>query len=859
MNQQTAVQVASDGTPARRAARVLRGLGANMPLIDMHDYKPKARLYWWTVTALGLIALARAIATVAGMDGGPLVQVLIIATTAAIVGLFPVRIPGAKTSLAGGEIFIFLVLLLYGAAPAILAAALEGLVGSWRTSKRWTSRIGTPAMASIAMLVCATAFEAARGYPGEASGVGSAELLTLLFAFAMFYFFCNTMLTSTLIALKTDAPIAPGQWLREFSWIGLAYAASASIAGLLFISFERFGFSVLMVSVPIIAMFLSTLHFHFLRKDATEAAQQVRIEAAEREALQSARHVEELSESESRFHSAFTHAAIGMGLVSTDGKIIQANNALCRMLGRSEAELVSASLRMMVNETDLGLLQGEIRKLVSGELSSIHTEVRGLHREGFDVWMSLNISFVRDWKSGVQNLIFQAQDISARRHAEAKLYHIAHHDGLTDLSNRTHFNEQLNRAIARVQRHPEQLFAVMYLDFDRFKMVNDSLGHKAGDELLVHLSKRLQAMLRPTDVMARLGGDEFAILVEDIQRERDVVDLTERLQNALQKPVQLGEMEVTMSASIGITFSTIGYQTSDQIIRDADIAMYKAKSKGKAQYALFDSSLHEHVAAQLKLEGELRRALGFGQIYLDYQPIYALRDQKLIGFEALARWMHPEHGLIEPSTFIPIAEETGIIVPLGNWVLREACRQMKAWKDAHGSSSLQMSVNVSSLQLTHPDFVTRVRNALQAAEMNASELTLEVTESVLMDGIENAVSTLTELRQMGVTLSIDDFGTGYSSLSYLASLPIDTLKVDRSFVGKMCGNGEGSEIVKAIFKLGSALGKRVFAEGIETTAQLLHLQELGCEFGQGYLLSRPVHAERAGQFVCGEGWASALA
>jgi predicted signal transduction protein with EAL and GGDEF domain len=359
--------------------------------------------------------------------------------------------------------------------------------------------------------------------------------------------------------------------------------------------------------------------------------------------------------------------------------------------------------------------------------------------------------------------------------------------------------------------------------------------------------------------MARLGGDEFAILVEDIQRERDVVDLTERLQNALQKPVLLGEMEVTMSASIGITFSTIGYQTSDQIIRDADIAMYKAKSKGKAQYALFDSSLHEHVASQLKLEGELRRALGFGQIYLDYQPIYALRDQKLIGFEALARWMHPEHGLIEPSTFIPIAEETGIIVPLGNWVLREACRQMKAWKDAHGSSSLQMSVNVSSLQLTHPDFVSRVRNALQAADMNASELTLEVTESILMNGVENAISALTELRRMGVTLSIDDFGTGYSSLSYLASLPIDTLKVDRSFVGKMCGDGEGNEIVKAICKLGSALGKRVFAEGIETSAQLLHLQELGCEFGQGYLLSRPVHAERAGQFVCGEGWASALA
>jgi hypothetical protein len=291
MNPQTAAKVVSNGTPARRAAIIPKEVGANMPLIDMHDYKPKARLYWWTVTALGLIALTHAIITIAGMNGGALVQVLIIAATAAIVGLFPVRIPGTKTSLAGGDIFIFLVLLLYGAAPAVLAAALEGLVGSWRSSKRWTSRIGTPAMASIAMMVCATAFEAARDYPGAASGGGSATLLTLLFAFALLYFICNMMLTSTLIALKTDAPIAPGQWLREFSWIGLACAASASIAGLLFINFERFGFSVLMVYVPIvpiIAVFLSTLHFHFLRKEATEVAQ--------RDTLQPARHVEEGTE-----------------------------------------------------------------------------------------------------------------------------------------------------------------------------------------------------------------------------------------------------------------------------------------------------------------------------------------------------------------------------------------------------------------------------------------------------------------------------------------------------------------------------------------------------------------------------------
>jgi EAL domain-containing protein (putative c-di-GMP-specific phosphodiesterase class I) len=311
-------------------------------------------------------------------------------------------------------------------------------------------------------------------------------------------------------------------------------------------------------------------------------------------------------------------------------------------------------------------------------------------------------------------------------------------------------------------------------------------------------------------------------------------------------------MEVAISASIGITFSTNGYQTSDQIIRDADIAMYKAKSKGKAQYALFDSSLHQHVTAQLQLESELRRALGQGQIYLEYQPICSLRDRKLIGFEALVRWNHPERGLLEPSTFIPVAEETGLIVPLGNWVLTEACRQMREWRAIRESTSLRMSVNVSSLQLTHPDFVSHVQRALQAAEMNPSQLTLEVTESVLMDGIENAVSTLSALRHRGVTLSIDDFGTGYSSLSYLATLPIDALKVDRSFIERMSRDGDGGEIVKAIFKLGQALSKQVFAEGIETGAQLSLLQELGCEYGQGFLLSRPVDAARAAGFLNNE-------
>ena len=800
-------------------------------VLDMRDYNVPARRYWWVVTLLGWTALSRSAAQVAALEMPVLVQVLGAAAMAAVVALFPVRIPGTRTSVAGGEIFIFLIMLLQGIHAGVIAAAIEGLVGSWRTSRRWTSRIGTPAMAALAMLFAGSMLEAVRPHiPG--GGWGRAALLSCLLVYGVAYFAANTILTSTLFALKNNTAFAPLTWWRSMGWICMGYMASASIAGLLFVSFETFGVPVLLVAVPLITMLLSSLHSYFQRLEADEA------------------HMQELKASESRFHSAFTHAAIGMALVSPEGRFVQANKAYCDMLGRTAAELLAGTLEDTVLGEDLPPLREQLAELVRGAVTSIAVEVRGHRRDGSAVWMALHISLSHDWKLRAENLIIQAQDVSARRRAEAELYHNAYHDSLTQLSNRKHFNEQLNRAIARAHRHAEQRFAVMYLDFDRFKMVNDSLGHKAGDELLVHLARRLQASLRPTDVIARLGGDEFAILLEHLHHERDAIELTERIQRELSRPFALGGMEVAVTASIGITFSSNDYGSAEEIIRDADIAMYKAKSRGKAQYALFDSSLHEQVAAQLKLESELRRALALGdQLSLVYQPIYALREQRLIGFEALVRWHHPERGLMDPAAFVPIAEETGLIIPLGNWVLAQACQQMRRWRDTHGSHCLRVSVNVSSLQLSQQDFVARVCDALDSAGLAPSQLTLEVTESVLMNSIETAVATLQELRRRGVTLSIDDFGTGYSSLNYLATLPIDTLKVDRSFVDRMARGGQGNEIVKAILKLGQALSMQVFAEGIETDAQLVLLQELGCEFGQGFLLSRPVDAERAGGFV----------
>jgi diguanylate cyclase (GGDEF)-like protein len=403
-----------------------------------------------------------------------------------------------------------------------------------------------------------------------------------------------------------------------------------------------------------------------------------------------------------------------------------------------------------------------------------------------------------------------------------------------------------------MMRHPECLFAFLNLARPRSMTSHDSLGHKAGDELLVELARRMKGMLRPTDLLARLGGDEFALLLEDMHRGRDAVGLAERLQRELQKPFRLRNMDLSMSASIGITFGSVEYASTEQMIRDADTAMYKAKSDGKARYAIFDASLQQHVADQLRLETELRRGLGSGEMRLEYQPIYALRGGRLTGFEALARWHHPERGVLEPASFIPLAEETGLIIPLGRWVLHEACRQMAEFSRA-GGKSLRMSVNISGRQVADPQFAVEVRQAIAETGISPGQLTLEVTESVLMDSQSEAVAMLRQLRAMGVALSIDDFGTGHSSLAYLAQLPIDQLKIDRSFIAPLGEGDARGEVVRAIMTLGRALSKQVLAEGIETPKQLSILQDLGCEVGQGFLLSRPLDAKAAVALVAERG------
>jgi diguanylate cyclase (GGDEF)-like protein len=428
--------------------------------------------------------------------------------------------------------------------------------------------------------------------------------------------------------------------------------------------------------------------------------------------------------------------------------------------------------------------------------------------------------------------------------------YVAFHDTLTDLPNRALLNNQLQAAIERAQAEPDHLFALLFLDLDRFKNINDSLGHVAGDQLLIATARRLEECMRPSDTVARLGGDEFAILLDEVEEYNDVIRVAERVQRELMRPLNLGGHEVYTTASMGITLSTIGYEHSENILRDADTAMYHAKEKGKARYEIFDAVMHARAVARLQLENDLRRALERQEMMVYFQPIISLATNKISGFEALVRWQHPQRGFVSPGDFISIAEETGLIIELGRWVLEESCRQMRAWHLQYPSENpLTMSVNLSGKQFTQSNLIEQIKQILDETGLDPRSLKLEITESVVMENAEIASSMLLQLRALGVKLSIDDFGTGYSSLSYLHRFPVNTLKIDRSFISRLDAGDENTEIVRTIMTLANNLGMDVVAEGIETEKHLLHLKEMRCQYGQGHLFSKAVDAEAVGALL----------
>lgn len=453
-----------------------------------------------------------------------------------------------------------------------------------------------------------------------------------------------------------------------------------------------------------------------------------------------------------------------------------------------------------------------------------------------------------------------------RKRAEDELIHDASHDPLTKLPNRALFRELLTHAVARSKRNPEAGFAVLFIDLDRFKIVNDSLGHHAGDHLLVQVADRLSASLRRSDLvarpsvvsgisfgnpsadscdtLARLGGDEFTILLDDLSSLNDAIIVANRIQEVLALPFLLEEQEIYVSASVGIVSSATGYTSADAVLRDADLAMYRAKASGKARYEVYDRTMHMTAVNRLALETSLRQGLKNNEFVLHYQPIVLLSNGEVVGFEALVRWQKSASELVYPGDFIDVAEDTGLIVFLGMWVLREACRTMRRWQEEFPRERpLTISVNISARQFAQPDLVQQIEQILQETGINPYTVKLEITESASMGDAERTVNVLSELKKLGVQFSIDDFGTGYSSFSYLHRFPLDTLKIDRSFITRMEQSSENFEIVQTIMHLARNLKMQVVAEGTESEAHVEHLRSLGCDFGQGYFFSKPLAAE----------------
>jgi diguanylate cyclase (GGDEF)-like protein/PAS domain S-box-containing protein len=539
-----------------------------------------------------------------------------------------------------------------------------------------------------------------------------------------------------------------------------------------------------------------------------------------------------LRESEERLHVLADSAFEGI-LVTDEGVILEVNRALSDMSGYEVSEMVGRSTIEFVAPEHRDLVQ---KKIASG--SEEPYEVLGVRKDGTLLDLEVRGRAYRYRGSTVR--VTAIRDITERKKAEKRLEHQAFHDALTDLPNRYLFMDRLGHALARTQRRRGRRVAVLFMDLDGFKVVNDSLGHGTGDRLLVMVAERLKGCLRPEDTLARFGGDEFVVLLEDVDSPDEAVRVAERIIGELKNRFVLDGWELYVKGSIGIALGEDRTKDPEDLLRDADTAMYRAKDEGKG-YSVFDPAMYDRVLDRLEAENSLGRAVEQEEFLIHYQPLVSLQTGEVSGVEALVRWEHPERGLLDPDEFVPMAEESGLVIPMGEQVLREACLRAKEWQEAHPRTPpLVMSVNLSVKQLSHPDLAETIEGILKETGLDASCLTLDVTETIYVRALAGNTATLDRLKDLGVRISIDDFGMGYSSLAYLKRLPADSLKIDRSFVKGLGEDVEDTAIVHTIIELAHTLGLEVIAEGVESKGQATLLREIGCDFAQGYHFARPL-------------------
>ena len=564
----------------------------------------------------------------------------------------------------------------------------------------------------------------------------------------------------------------------------------------------------------------------------------------------------QLAERDQLFQLISENAADMIALVDSDGRRLYNSPAYLKVLGYSPDDLNTTSSIEQIHPDDRPrVLKAAEKARLGGQGERMEYRVR--HKDGSWRTLESTASPIRNAKGQTDKLVIVNRDITERKRAEEMLAHNAFHDGLTNLPNRALFLDRLQQALTLSKRHANYKFAVLLIDVDEFKIINDSLGHAAGDDLLIQIGQRLKESVRRADTvsrprtsdvpdrpanddtLARLGGDEFCILLDDIRDPIEAVRVAERVQAELAIPFLVTQQEIVISASIGIAASTSPHTHAEDLLRDADIAMYRAKRAGKACCEVSDTAMHENAVKRLQLETDLRKAVDQGEFRVHYQPIVSLQTGKITGFEALTRWQRPE-GVLSPIAFIAVAEETGLIIPMNRQLLREACEHLRSWQSEFPSSPpLTMSVNITSREFAQPDLIGEVRKSLEQTGIDPGCLQFEIIETIAMGDAEKSGHVLAELKALGVRLSIDDFGTGYSSLSRLRRIPVDTLKIDRAFISNMESDPENREIVRAIIVLAHNLGLKVVAEGTETEEHVNLLRQLNCEMAQGYFFSRP--------------------
>ncbi|MEP6850190.1 MAG: EAL domain-containing protein [Acidobacteriota bacterium] len=814
------------------------------------DRQKLTKIYMTFVVIVGVVCLGTASAYLP-VDNLDIYFALLAAFTIGVGSRITIQIPRFKSHISVSDTFIFLALLLYGGEAAIILSAVEALCSSWRFCNKKITVVFNASVMAISTTTVVLTLKAFGLYSeSQLHGFGPnlSKFFIALSLMAVAQFIVNTSVASIYDSIKSSIPLLE-TWTNKYVWTFLTYFIGATSAGLLVQLAASIGFGIIIATFPVI-LFVFLTYRMYLQNIEMSIGQ---AEQAEEHAAVLKNQSDALRESEERFRSAFDHAPIGIALLSAAGKWLKVNHALCSILGYREDEFLSTDLDTVLFPEDQGRTTSKIREVLAGNVASWQEEQRYLHKSGRTVWTSWSVSSAGQTGAHPTNLILQLQDITDKKLAEEKLQHDATHDALTGLPNRALLMGKLSEALVKISSKPGYRVCVLFVDVDRFKYVNDSLGHVIGDQLLIKISQRLSECLRPSDMVARLGGDEFMILVEGNYEVPETVAIAERIQKKFGIPFELQGNEIYSSASIGILHASDKHLTSEDIMRDADTAMYQAKRAGKARHEIFDEGMHTAAIETLQLETDLRRSIEREELSVEYQLIFSLSTGFIGGVHALPRWDHPRLGTVSRRKFIDLAEEIGIIQQLGKLFLRKACKEIRNIQlERPSEPRLVLCANLMSSQLVQKDLLENIQKILADADFSPNDLSLEITDSVFFEQPQKAVDLLFRIRNLGIELKVGNFGTGYSNLNYLTQLPVSSLKIDRNFVRMIGQPEERGDLVRAVAMLARNLHLKVIAEGVETLEQLHELKLLGCDSAQGGLFGEPMNAVQLKAFIDGK-------